>query len=1201
MALRFILGRSGAGKTRFCLDEIRAELRERPDGAPLIMLVPEQATFQTEYALARTPGFAGSIRAQALSFRRLAFRIMQETGGTALVPIGENGKSMMLYKIVERLGARLQLFQGGAARHGFIERLNELLTEFKRYGVTPSGLEAYSDMYAASSGSTLLDLKLHDVRLIYNELESALAGLYIDAEDCLDWLARGFADVPALREATVWVDGFHGFTPKEYEALAAIMRGARGVSVTLTLDRPYGPGERPHELDLFRSTAETCIQLRELADRCGVDVLPAAELYREPTHRFEGSPMLAHLERHYRNRTPMPVPDKTAYEPADPRCGVSLQAAVHRRAEVEAVARDMLRRMQQGGLRWRDIAVMARNAADYNDYIEAVFADYGIPYFLDQKRSVTHHPLVELIRSALETVTQGWRYEAVFRCVKTEMLLPNDSDMTREELDRLENYVLAAGIDGWRWLDEKSWQPLMQGALEDDPADARAVDPTGFERLLACRDTVVRPLLRFEQALKKAADVREMCEALYKLLDGIDAADRLERWSRESLESRDVRCAREHRQLWDGVMSLLDQLVEMAGEETMPAELFAGIVETGLDSLKLASVPPAIDQVLVGSMDRTRSGTVHVCYVLGANDGVLPMRVQEDGILTEEERERLADGGIRTAPGVRRRLLDERFLIYNALTTPCKHLWISYALSDEEGKSLHPSEVIRHIKLLFPGIPEGMETGEPAVRMAEDEQLKFIRHPERTLSFLVAQLSAWKQGAPMAGLWRDVYNWYASRPEWRRRLAVAAAALTYRNEETYLSRETARQLYGDHLQASVSRMERFVSCPFQHFAIHGLRLKERQLFRLEAPDIGQLFHAALTRLVAGQGDGFGALPPESVRAAAAAAVDELVPRLQSQILLSSNRYGYIAQKLKAIVAQAALILGEHARRAHFRPVGLEVGFGRDGVLPPLVLPAGGGRTMELIGRIDRVDAAETDEGLLLRILDYKSSATSLRLENVMHGLTLQMLTYLDVVLTHAAGWLGKPALPAGVLYFHVHNPLLSAPNGLTEPEARQQMLKRFKTKGLLLAEENAVRLMDGALESGHSELLPVALKKDGGFYGTSSVVTRDQWEVLRRSVRRTITRIGGRIMDGEVAIAPYRQGNKSPCRFCSYKPVCHFDPLFDGNGYVKLAKPPKEQIWEQLRKDALAHDGRHGEEGSAEADGQKEHQKGRSGSDGADH
>ncbi len=1165
MGLRFVLGRSGSGKTRACLDEIRAELSGQPDGAPLIMLVPEQATFQAEYALARTPGLAGTIRAQALSFRRLAFRVMQETGGTALVPINDQGKSMLLYRIVRRYGAQLQLFQGGGEQHGFIERLQELLTELKRYGIAPAELEQLRRSSELGAGYPLLERKLHDVGLVYRELEDALAGLYMDAEDSLDWLAKGFADSPSLQGAELWVDGFNGFTPKEFAALEALMRSAARVTVTLCLDKPYGPGERPHELDLFHPTAETYIALRELAEGAGVPLEPIVQLDRGPLPRFADSPMLTHLERHYGSRTPMLVPDKSAYELEDARCGISLTSAVHRRAEVEAAARDMVRRMQHGGLRWRDMAVMVRNSADYTDYIETVFADYDIPYFLDQKKSVVHHPLVELIRSALETVTKGWRYEAVFRCVKTEMLTDGDSDVTREELDRFENYVLAAGIDGWRWLDKRSWEPLVRDALEDEPGDARQIEPERFPRILACRDAIVNPLRQLGDSLKKAKNVQEMCESLYRMLDRVDAADRLERWSREAAEKGDMRRAREHRQLWDGVMGLLDQLVEMTGAEALPPELFAGMIEAGLDSLKLAAVPPAIDQVLIGSMDRTRSGHVKVCYVLGANDGIMPMRIQEDGVLTEQERERLEQSGLVIAPGVRRKLLDERFMIYNALTTAGDHLWISYALSDEEGKSLHPSEVIRQIKQLFPGIPERVEAGEPSPQLPAEEQLRYIRHPERALSYLTLQLRAWHQGIAIDPIWWDVYNWYATQQAWKRRLAVAAASLTYRNEETILTRETAQLLFGDHLKASVSRMERFVSCPFQHFAAYGLRLEERQLFRLDAPDVGQLFHAALSRLALSLGDQFGALAPDALRQAAAGVVDELVPRLQSRILLSSNRYQFIARKLKQIVAQTALALAEHARRAHFQPVGLEIGFGPDGVLPSLALPMSGGRSMELVGRIDRVDAAQTEEGLLLRILDYKSSATALKLEDVVHGLTLQMLTYLDVLLTHAQGWLGQPAVPAGVLYFHVHNPLLSAPNGLSPDEARRAMLKRFKTKGLLLAEESAVRMMDGQLETGYSEILPVALKKDGGFYGTSSVVSREEWDVLRGAVRRTVTRIGGRILDGEVAIAPYRKGNQSPCTFCSYKPVCQFDVQVEGSGYVKLAKPPKERIWDMLR------------------------------------
>jgi ATP-dependent helicase/nuclease subunit B len=362
----------------------------------------------------------------------------------------------------------------------------------------------------------------------------------------------------------------------------------------------------------------------------------------------------------------------------------------------------------------------------------------------------------------------------------------------------------------------------------------------------------------------------------------------------------------------------------------------------------------------------------------------------------------------------------------------------------------------------------------------------------------------------------------------------------------------------------VSRMERFVSCPFQHFAIHGLRLRERSMFRLEAPDIGQLFHAALSKLAAQLGDRFGQLQPEQIRLESAFVVDELAPRLQSQILLSSSRFQYIGRKLKDIVAQAAVVLAEHARRAQFRPIGLEVDFGPEGQIPALHLPLGNGKSMEIIGRIDRVDAAETEEGLLLRVMDYKSSATQLRLEEVIYGLSLQMLTYMDVLITHSPAWLGRPAEPAGVLYFHVHNPLLGAANSLTPEEASKQTLKRFKLKGLILADEEAARMMDSQLDKGHSELLPLAIKKDGGFYGTSSVVSREQWNVLRRSVRGTIRGIGRRILDGEVSIAPYRLGAKMPCQFCSYKAVCHFDGLFEGNAFVRLSKPPKEQLWQQL-------------------------------------
>jgi len=1168
MSLRFVIGRSGAGKTSYCLNEIRKQLQGQPDGPPLVMLVPEQATFQTEYALLQSGELNGTIRAQALSFRRLAFRVMQETGGTALVPINDTGKHMLLYKIVHRLGKQLELFQNGAEQPGFIDRLAELLTEWKRYGIDSELLQGKQDASKAEAGqSTLLNRKLHDLQLIYSQMEQELAGMYIDAEDYLRYLQNGYANASAMNGAHIWVDGFYGFTPTEYEALGTLIASSAQVTVTLTLNRTYGIGEQPHELDLFHPTAETYNKLMELAAQYEVEVNSPILLDEIPPVRFRSSPMLAHLEKHYSERIPMLIADKTILDAEDARSGLSLHAAANRRAEVEAVARDIVRRARKEGLRWRDIAVMVRNAEDYTDYIGLVFADYGIPYFVDQKEKAVHHPLIEFIRSALETVLFGWRYDAVFRCIKTEMLFKVDGSLPRDWFDMLENYALAAGIDGWKWLDHKRWHPLVPVSLDDDEDIETKISEKAqreFNIVLAAREVVVPPLRRFFDALNKAGNVQGMCEALYRLLDESEAADKLERWSIQDNEAGKTQRARSHKQLWDSVMQLLDQLVELAGKQTVTPELFAGMIEAGLDSLKLAAVPPALDQVLIGSMDRTRSGHIHVCYVLGANDGIMPMRVKEDGILTESERERLADDGIVMAPGVRRRLLDERFMIYNALTTPSKHLWLSWAQADEEGKSLLPSEIVRHVRQLFPGIAVQSIAAEPSPSLPLSEQRKFVSQPQRTMSYLIGAIRKWQQGAVIAPFWWDLYNWYAVRPEWQQKLQLLTSSLTYENQEQFLSKETARELYGARLQVSVSRMERFVSCPFQHFAIHGLKLRERKLYRLDAPDVGQLFHAALSKVATSFGGRWGKTSEAELKAVVSQTVDDLVPKLQSQILLSSSRFQYIARKLKEIVGQAALMLGEHARRAQFHPVGTEVDFGPDGKLPSLRIPLETGGEIEIIGRIDRVDAAETEEGLLLRVLDYKSSSTHLRLEEVAHGLSLQMLTYLDVLVTHASAWLGRPASPAGVLYFHVHNPILALTNSISPAEASGQLLKRFKMRGLVTADSETVRLMDDELDTGYSELLPVALKRDGSFYSSSSVVSNEQWDVLRHSVRNTISRIGSSIQSGDVSIEPYRIGTKTPCQYCDYKAVCQFDAQFDGNEYRKLSKPSKEHIWQQL-------------------------------------
>jgi ATP-dependent helicase/nuclease subunit B len=588
-----------------------------------------------------------------------------------------------------------------------------------------------------------------------------------------------------------------------------------------------------------------------------------------------------------------------------------------------------------------------------------------------------------------------------------------------------------------------------------------------------------------------------------------------------------------------------------------------------MESMKLGLVPPSMDQVLIGSMDRTRSSGIEYAYMLGINDGVIPAQIKENGVLTEVERELLLSSGLPLSDGSERKLLDESFIVYTSLAVPSKRLWLSYPLADEEGKSLLPSELIQQIRHVVPQAKPSLLLAEPVPEMPEQEQANYIAHPGQAFSHLAVRMKHWMHGGRMAEVWWEAYNWFTGQPEQKLKQQALVKALLYTNRESSLSRTTSQLLYGNHLRASVSRMERYVACPFSHFLSHGLKLQERRVYRLEAPDIGQLFHAALNqfarRLQEDQLD-WGALTAEECAERSSQVVDELAPKLQGEILLSSSRYHYIAKKLKQVVSRAAAVLGEHARRGQFTPLGLEIDFGPGKQLPALTFQLGNGCTMEIIGRIDRVDCAEGEKGILLRVIDYKSSSTALSLSEVYYGLSLQMLTYLDVVITHAEQWFGAPAVPAGVLYFHVHNPMLQQKNALDPIAVDKELRKRFKMKGLVTADADIVTLMDNQLgeAAGHSQLIPVALKKDGTFYSTSSVATEQQWEQLRSYVRKQITRIGTEITEGHVEIAPYRMGKKAACQHCSYKSVCQIDPLFEGNEMQIWRQQGREQVWTEL-------------------------------------
>jgi len=1148
LAVQFLLGRAGTGKTAAIYSDVIKKLDEERMGPPLIYLVPEQSTFQEEYKLINLPGYSSHIRAQVLSFGRLSYRILQEVGGLTTLPIDERGKQMVLRLLLERYQDELKVFHRSALQPGFAEELVQMISECKKYSVSLEMLEQLQIENAT------LQHKLHDLLLIMRAYEEYVADKYFDSDELYSTVASKLAQSSFIADAEIWIDGFSGFTKQEYALIEQLMYCAKQVNITLCLD-PQDRMKPLDDLSHFYPTMETYQKLLDIAMRGNIPI-EEPRLF-EHNHRVTSSPWLAQVEQKYFDwKKPAVLPSPKHVDE------VKLFTAANRRAEVQAVALQILSLARDYGYRYRDMAVLLREMGTYSEEIAHVFTSYDIPYFLDQKRTVSHHPLIEFIRSSLEVISKNWRYDAVFRCLKTDLLSPLNQPLSqsRAEIDLLENYVLSYGIQGYYWsMDEWGFHGTN----------------TLYEQIESIRQQYATPLTTFEANMRVAckAGVRQMATVLYEFLQMQDVPTKLEEWQEQAELEGDLEAVREHEQVYNDVMDLLDQIVEVMGDEQMELVTFARIIDTGLDSIRLALVPPSLDQVVIGSMERSRQPDVKALFLMGANEGVIPLRPKEEGILNEAEREKLEKAGIELAPTAKRKLMNEQYLLYRAMTRPSERLWISCSLADEEGKALLPSSLYEEMKKTLPGLTIGYFHNEPTAEPQLD--IGLLGRPRQVFSHLLTLIRQLKKGISLPPFWWEVYDWFLEHAEDEKREKWLLSGLGYQNRAYPLSKEVSRSLYGNEIRVSVSRLERFQACAYSHFSSHGLRLSERQMYRLERFDVGELFHASLKMAVEQmnkQQVNWSDMTEQGSMQLADQVVEELVPQTRSSILQRTARYRYVTKKLKRAVGRAISVLGEHARRSQFEPIGLEIAFGPGGEIPGLTLELEDGIKLHLLGRIDRIDHSVGTETEFLRVIDYKSGPKALVLSDVWNGLNLQLLVYLDVAVSNAEKWVGKQAEVGGVFYYQVADPFVAAKQMLSAEQVEAERQNKLKMKGLMLADSQLARLMDSQTESGNSDLLPFGIKKDGSFTQYSSVASKEQFDLLQKFVRKCIVKLGKRLTDGDISIAPYMQGPRLACQTCAYKSVCQFDSLLEGNQPRLLSKKTDKEVWELIREEVYEQD-----------------------------
>ncbi len=1144
MSLRFIYGRAGSGKTRCCLNEIKSNIT---GGAshPLVLLVPEQFSFQAERDLIGLLETGGILKTEVLSFRRMAFRIFNETGGITYPHIHAAGKCMIIYRLLDKMRDSLKVFAKSADRQGFVNTVSTLITEFKRYNLTPKDLEHAAESFA--EGHPLRD-KLSELNSIYAGFEAAIAARYRDADDDLTLAASKLDSDNLYAGAEIWIDGFASFTPQEYQVIAKLLQQAKRVSVSLCTDRLDGSGHSEGN-DFFSAVKKACRKLTGIAHELAVEIEPAVRLAQEPLSRFSASPELSYLERNFNAYPYKAYPDKTR--------DISLFCSVNLFSEVEAAARDIVRLCRDRGLRYREVAVVVRNLAGYERLIESVFAEYEIPCFIDRKIEITNHPLVRLILSMLEIFSENWSYEAVFRYLKTGL-----TGVKRESIDKLENYVLACGIRGIRWTNQAAW--YMSPGLLPDEREAEAINEA-LEEINQIRYEVSAPLIEFRQKTKGRKKAAEICSALYDFLCSLGIPGRIEASIDRFRQSGRLSLANEYSQVWNIVMQVFDQIVEVMGEETFGIERFANILAIGFGEYQVGLIPASLDQVLVGSVERSKSHEVKALYILGVNDGVFPAATAEEGILSDQDRAALSQAGVELASDTRTKAFDEQYLVYRALATSSGYLRLSWPIADHEGRTMRPSIIISRLRKLFPAIAEGSNVLKPE---AAEAQTELVTGKTPAFRQMVSALRQKADGKEIVPMWQGVYHWFAGQEEWGPKCESLRFAFRYKNIAQPVSREKVSALYGEPAYASVSRLEKFTACPFAYYVQYGLGARERKIYRLSPPDVGTFMHAVIERFS-------GCLTEQSISwreferdwcaGQVSQIVDEMLEKMQGAGLSSSRRYTALALRLKRVISRAVWLIAEHIRRSSFDPIGYELDFAEDGKFPPISIELESGEKILLTGRIDRVDALKTEEGTYLRIIDYKSGSKDFRLSDVYYGLQVQLITYLDALWENSGEEIAPPVLPGGVLYFRIDDPIIRGNGKLSEAEIEQAIMKQLRMKGLLLADVKLIKEMDNSIE-GASLIIPARINK-GDALGKSSAASLEQLKLLRTYVRKLLKGLCGEIMKGNVAIKPYRKQSATSCTYCNFGAVCQFDTVRQENRFKPLYDREDDEIWDLIAEE----------------------------------
>jgi len=1136
MAVQFILGRSGSGKTSYCIEAIVKALSESAQ-RQLILLVPEQATYQAERAILADSRIAGYSRLNVLSFDRLQFLLSGKN--TTRAVLSRTGRQMIIQRILGDNKSKLRIFQSSATTPGLSRQMAHTIAELHEYAKTPQDIDQLLSELQKDERNSLAVLKFADIGLILREYLEFVEGRFIDPDLQLARACGAVTQASLVKAARLWVDGFAGFTAAEHAILTEMLKVAGDSQIALCLDpsridvaNPVGG--KSDAVSLFDPTQRTYASLVETVKQSRLKLTEPIILGR--TLRFSHCRPLAHVEC---NIFELEAP---RIDSAD---SIRIISAPNARAEVRFVARQILELVRNKDCRYRDIAVIASDIESYQHYIRAYFDDCGIPFFIDRRRPLNQHPVVQLVSSALQAVTSGLTGADIFAYLKTDL-----AAATRGEVDMLENYCLAFGISARDFQSDKQWH---FAAPESGRFDER--------RINRIRQKTIRPLLELRDALwsvgnqGKTVSPGQFTRAVFAFLDALDVGKTITGWISRANETNDHAAADEHQQFYNKFVDIFDELVEVFAGRTMTAQDYLAIVNSAFSQLTLALIPPTLDQVLVGSIERSRHPDLKAVFLIGATQRQFPVPISSDSILTDDDRIAAESADFQLAPTSSQTLTERQYLAYIAFTRPSQFLYVTYPSADDKGGAVPRSQFVGDLESLFEDLRQETIAG-------ENSDIEKVCSESELADLLCSSLGA--DSVTAKGDYQGLLDNICSDEKLGQLGSDVLSAINYDNS-AQLDAGVVKMLFGRRIRSSATRLSTFAACPYQHFARYTLQLRERKEFKFEPLDLGRFYHRildTLTKRLNIEGKNFATVEDDELRILLREQIAELIKE-DSFISNFVSRRGYnefVIESAAEVLEDCVLAISEMVRAGSFRPILSEISFGtakdaRD-TLGECEFSLEDNRILTLEGKIDRLDVATIDGKETAIVFDYKRKDTSFGWSRFYHGLDMQLPIYM-LAIRNTAGTAARNV--AGAFYVPIEvSPAKTTLNRLSQKTESFD----YKAKGIF--DGRFVQQLDGAA-SRDSRFYNFYVTKDGqpyGSYANRGALKAVDFEKVLQFAEERIIQLAGDIASGEIDVRPYRLSQNSPCGYCKYKSVCRFD--WQINDYNFLESVNKVQAIEAM-------------------------------------